>query len=69
MRYFKNDVTPIEITKTQARNLLTGYWTEKVLDEIFCYEYNFRLNTPYSVIWTMDKHGRIPSRSDYGIWL
>ena len=73
MRYFRRDIgngsKAIEITKAEARGSLTGYWQEKVLDEIFCYEYSFRLNTPHSVIWTKDEEGKVPMAGFYGICL
>lgn len=73
MKYFKRDkkldAKVIEITKAKARDSLTGYWQEKILDEIFCYEYKFRLDTPYLIVWTMDENGKIPMDGFYGILL
>lgn len=71
MRYFKQykeiNATPFEITKEEARKTLTGYWIEDAVNDMFENDRQFRLFTPFSIVWTMVENGNVPMAGFYGI--
>lgn len=74
MRYFKRDkkvvAETVEIKKEEAYTLLNKNWdidNMDILRKIFANEISFRLSTPHSVIWTMDKDGKVLMAGFYGI--
>lgn len=54
-----------QVTADEARRLLTGYWKEECLDDIFGGGRRFKLWTAYSEVWTVDDRGR--ALTDFGI--
>lgn len=48
-----------EIPKSKARELLSGYWKEECLEDIFNNEKVFRLSTPYRTIWSKTDDGKV----------
>lgn len=71
MRYYKQykeiNAIPFEITKEEARKTLEGYWIEDAVNDIFENDRQFRLFTPFSIVWTKDENGKIPMVGFYGI--
>lgn len=71
MKYFKQykeiNAIPFEITKEEARKTLEGYWIEDAINDMFENDRQFRLFTPFSIVWTMDENGNIPMAGFYGI--
>ena len=68
MRYFakiKTSDVIRQIPKEEARRILTGYWTEGCLRDIFDNDRPFRLWTSFSEVWTKDADGKV--MKDYGI--
>lgn len=58
---------PCEITKSEARKTLDGYWKTEALNDIFDNEKMFRLYTPFSVVETQSKDGLVPAAGFYGV--
>lgn len=71
MRYYKQykeiNATPFEIAKEEARKTLEGYWIKDAVNDMFENNRQFRLFTPFSIVWTMDENGNIPMAGFYGI--
>lgn len=71
MRYYKQykeiNATPFEIAKEEARKTLEGYWIKDAVNDMFENDRQFRLFTPFSIVWTMDENGNIPMAGFYGI--
>ena len=69
MKYFsfrKWDELTEEIPASKAKELLTGYWNEELLADLFGKRKPFRLWTPYRFVWTEDCNGNIPEGAYYG---
>lgn len=70
MKYFtkiKDTDRVRQITASEARRLLSGYWKEDCLDDIFVTGKRFKLWTAYSEVWTVDENGN--ALPDFGITL
>lgn len=48
-----------QVKKEEARRLLTGYWTEGCLRDIFGNDRMFRLWTTFSEVWSKDAEGNV----------
>ena len=62
MKYFSSykwDGETEEISAEKAKDLLTGYWNEDVLNHIFKDEKVFRLYTPYRYVWSKTDDGKV----------
>lgn len=71
MKYIKTlkseNSKPIEITKSEARFFLDGYWKAEALNDIFDNEKMFRLYTPFSIIETQSEDGLVPQSGFFGV--
>lgn len=70
MKYYKvyreAGAKAVEISKDEAKRILTGWWKDDFLARIFDEEVPFRLYTPYSEVWTKTEDGRVPMAGFYG---
>lgn len=70
MTYFKaykeKRADIIEITKDEAKDILTGWWKDDFIERIFNDEVSFRLYTPYLEVWTKTEDGLVPMAGFYG---
>ena len=70
MKYFtqykEKGAEPKEVTKAEAKRLLTGWWNDEALDDIFDNNKKFRLWTTFCEVWTEDENGFVPIAGFYG---
>lgn len=59
IKYYTTTSQPFEITKSEARKTLDGYWKAEALNDIFDNEKMFRLYTPFSVVETQSDDGLV----------
>ena len=71
MKYYKQykeaNAEVCEITKSDARRTLEGWWREDFLDDIFKNEKQFRLYTGYAHVWTQAENGLTPVAGFIGV--
>lgn len=67
IKYYTATSQPFEITKSEARKTLDGYWKAEALNDIFDNEKMFRLYTPFSVVETRSEDGLVPQAGFFGI--
>lgn len=71
MRYFKRDKfvnrPTVPLSKGWAKLLLSSYYDDDVLNDIFDSEKAFRLQTDTATFWTEDAQGRVPEAGFYGV--
>lgn len=65
-KQYKDESEKREITKEEAKRILSGWWNEDALDDIFDNDIEFRLWTPYTDVWTMTEDGKVPIAGFYG---
>lgn len=53
VKYYKGTNAPFDVTKEEAKSTLEGYWNPEFLNDIFDNEKSFRLETPYSIVFTI----------------
>lgn len=63
---YKGEDEFTEITKERAKEMLSGWWKEDFLNDVFDNDKAFRLYTSFIEIWTC-KDGLIPQAGYYGI--
>lgn len=69
MKYYqqyKGEEEFTEITKERAKELLSGWWKDDFLKDVFDNDRAFRLYTPFTEVWTC-KDGLVPQAGYYGI--
>lgn len=67
IKYYTATTQPFEITKSEARKTLDGYWKTEALNDIFDNEKMFRLYTPFSVVETRSEDGLVVQAGFFGI--
>ena len=71
MKYYKQYTELVaqaqEITKEEAKRILSYWWAEERLDDIFKHNKMFRLYTPVSEVWTRTDDGMTPMAGYYGV--
>lgn len=70
MKYFTmrhGEKEPMQITKDKAEWFLGGCYKKEAVRDIFENDREFRLRTPYRVIWTETEDGLVPVPGFEGI--
>lgn len=66
-KMYKNTEESKVISKEEARQSLDGHWSDEMLNDIFTNGKEFRLFTPWAIIWTETEEGMIPVPEFYGV--